>query len=300
MGWYDAFKGNTARVNMSGVTSDAGSGAKNFGDAFVDFGKSMRDVEGERAKQELLSSKTALAENELAEIEATKKQNTLDDAFKKDFNTTSDIAYQKSLLEFEKPDGDFDSNVSSDAFKYAQSKIVADEKVAQGKFNDEAIESSVVGDYADMNSFVADNDVLVKNADGATMAKIDKYFSDKNNALAKLNAKEKDIKHATALLKAQGKNGGGDKLNKDLIDLQNSIAKEYGTYNKATGLYVIDKKNKDEASFALEYGTNLLNNGSKSLAKIRSNTKLKYKEYIDKKEKDKAEKSKPSWKNYQN
>ncbi len=65
-------------------------------------------------------------------------------------------------------------------------------------------------------------------------------------------------------------------------------------------MYVIDKKNKDEAEFALNHGMDSLIGGSKDLALIRKDRISKYKEYIDKKEKDKAEKSKPSWKNYQN
>lgn len=212
MGWYDAFKGDVARVNVAGMTSNAGSAAKNFGDAFKDISKSILEVDAQRKKEAVASAeiKKSAAQATLAktkntqanldnnEINRLREVKKLDDAFKKDFSTTNDVAYQKSLLEFEKPDGVFDSKVSNNAFEYANKKIAADELKAQVLFNDKAVERSATGGYADMKSFVASEPTLVKNADGVTMAKIDKYYSDKNNSL-------KDIKQATALAKMQAK-----------------------------------------------------------------------------------------------
>ena len=213
MGWYDAFKGHPERVNTLAITSNDGSAAKHFGDAFKEIGASIQDADTQRAKENLLNSQAAYQTKKdeqlthsMEQTQQQEQQKKIDDAFKKDFNFNSgDTDYQKQLLEFEKPDGTFDSDVSNSALEYANNKIAHDEKVAQTKFNDEALEQSVTGGYKDMAAFTKANPTLVKNADGTTMSKIDKYFKDKDTSLAALKAKEKDIKHATALEKMQAK-----------------------------------------------------------------------------------------------
>lgn len=207
MGWYDAFKSNVKPQAHSAITTDAGSAAKNFGDAFVDIGKSMREVQNERKKDELTNAdieaahaRTALSTTQNTQAgldnEYTNSQRDIskfDDAFKKDFTATNDIDYQKSLLEFEKDDGVFESNVSNSAFEYAKAKIVADEKEAQKLFNDEAVKLSVTGGYKDYKSFQTANTDVVKNSDATTTKAIEKYFSEKDTKI-------KDIKVQQTLL----------------------------------------------------------------------------------------------------
>jgi len=52
MGWYDAFRGDTARVNMNGITG--GNAAKNFGDAFSNIGQTLIASDAQSAKNKLL------------------------------------------------------------------------------------------------------------------------------------------------------------------------------------------------------------------------------------------------------
>lgn len=50
----------------------------------------------------------------------------------------------------------------------------------QGKFNDEAIETSVSGGYKNMAEYTKANPELVKNADGITMSKIEAFYANKD------------------------------------------------------------------------------------------------------------------------
>lgn len=234
MGWYDAFNSaSTAGAVLNATTSNSGSAAKNFGDAFSDIGKSMREVDAERKKEEVADSTIksndaqtvarttkntqAILDNEqtnkdYVEQNARTEQKKIDDAFKRDFNTTTDVDYQKSLIDFEKPDGEFDSNVSSDAFAYAQKKIDSDELKAQKLFNDEAVKVSVDGGYKDFKSFREDsnNSELIKNSDGATMKSIEKWFTDKDTTSKDIKTQQKLLNKDKQILALAGskKNAG--------------------------------------------------------------------------------------------
>jgi len=213
MGWYDAFKGHPERVNTMAITSNSGSAAKNFGDAFKDIGKSMQAADAQRSKDALFDAQAKFQTTKDKQLNQTlqtqtdtTEQKKIDDAFKKDFNFNSgDTEYQKQLLEFEKPDGVFDSDVSNSALEYANNKIASDEKIAQQNFNDEAIKESSIGNYKDMDSFTKENPTLVKNADGTTMTKIENRFASKKAELAKLEAKNKEILNNKKLLSMQEK-----------------------------------------------------------------------------------------------
>ncbi|MDT8337568.1 MAG: hypothetical protein RQ763_00070 [Sulfurimonas sp.] len=306
MGWYDSFRGNAAGVNMSGVGSDAGLGAKAFGDAFVSIGKNMDDREKrdatinaqksqmaadearlktEAAKTELYGTQNIAALDTIDETKQTRETKKLDDAFSNSYRSV-DGAENLKLFKDNYRTGNGYGNISDDAVKAADTHF-------QGKFNDEAKNVAVGKEYKDFNTFAKENEQLIKMADGKTIMELDKYFTDKDTTAASLAAKEKDVKHATALYKAESANGG--KLNKDLLDLQNSIGKEYGEYDEVTGQFTIDPERKEEAAFALENGTSLLNNGVKDLASIRKQTKDAY---AKRKESD-APKTAKSWKDYE-
>ena len=195
MGWYDAYrKDNATAAVLNTITSDSGSGAKHFGDAFVDFSKSLMDSEDAKDKSKLVGLQTTNEQNKLDTFTDTKNQQQFDDAFSKSYLGYKNKAEYDEALQ----NGTLDvSNVSPTALKQ--------DAFAQGKFNDEAIEQSVIKPYKDMQEFVTTNPELVKNADGVTMSKIEKYFSGKDTTLATLSAKEKEIKNATALAKMQAK-----------------------------------------------------------------------------------------------
>lgn len=334
MGWYDSFKGNVAGVNLNGVGDDTGLAAKAFGDAFMNIGKNMNDREAQKKKDEIadktlestlktndaniasMNARSALygTQNEAAqktmesaeEAKATKK---LDDAFSGAYRSLEGAENLK-LFKDNYRTGNGYGTLSDDAVKQADTYF-------QSKFNDEAKNVAVSKGYKDFATFAKENEQLVKMADGATMAQLDKYFSDKDMSEAKLAAqenktanqiallnKEQEISNLTAAknkaeIKAeQEKNDGGKNFNKSLLDLQSSIAKEYGKYDEATGQYTIDEDKKEVAKFALDYGTDLLLTGDKNLASIRKKTQDAYTQKQKETEQE-AQKSKKSWKDYE-
>ncbi len=343
MGWYDAFKGNTSRIDLSSASNNTGSAFKNFGDAFSNIGKTVLDVDTAREETALNELRMQNEENKLTDWKDEKTQKRFDDAFTKNINNENDYELWKaSQKPIEAPDADGNLTAvapSATAIKereeYFKAKKLEDQKTIdeeflqsiyqnggmadkdamqafieqkkpsaaaiktardsyQTLFNSDALENAVAGGYKDFATYKAANETLVANADGATLKLIDDYFSGKDNALAKLEAKKKELDWQKKLNDAKGKEGA----NKDkyLLDLQNSIAKEYGKYDEATGTFVIDEDKKEQATFALNHGTELLNSGVKDLAQIRALTQKKYTELTDKKE---PLKNKKSWKNIQ-
>lgn len=75
MGWYDAFRGDTARVNM-GATS-GGSAVKNFGDAFASIGGTIIAADAQEGK------------NKLIEMQLQNEQLKMDDAANKRADTNT-------------------------------------------------------------------------------------------------------------------------------------------------------------------------------------------------------------------
>lgn len=326
MGWYDSFRGNTAAINMNGVGSDAGLGAKAFGDAFVSIGKNIDDakkteaalkvqesamradeakIKSEDAKTALYGTQNTAALDTLETAKTTKETKKLDDAFSNSYRSLEGAENLK-LFKDNYRTGDGYGNISDDAVKAADAHF-------QSKFNDEAKNVAVSKGYKDFTTFAKENEQLIKMADGATMAQLDKHFADKDMSAAKLTAQENSTKNQIAMLnkeqeisnltaaknkaeiKAEKEQSGGGKINKDLLDLQNSIGKEYGKYDEATGQFTIDDSRKEEASFALEHGTNLLLGGNKDLASIRKQTKNAY----TTKKTDVATPPAKSWKDYE-
>jgi len=297
MGWYDAFKkGDVASVNTAKATSDNGSAIKNLGDAFSNIGKSVIDVEDARDVSKLREKQMQKADSgiELDKYNLTSKQiddgfkledrgqKVYDDAFEKDFMASK----SKDEWEQKKTDGKYNASAAS---------LEKEQKYFQEKFNDEAISTNVAGGYKNFKEFSDTNPELIKNADGITLSKIEKWYADKDTTGAALEAQKIALKHQQQLSKQEAKiaklnaKSGEDnqKLNKDLLDLQNSIAKEYGSYDKATGEYVINKDKKEEAQMSLDFGSELLNSGVKSLSQIRKMTKEKFEK--NKQEKESAD-----------
>ncbi|MCX6075995.1 MAG: hypothetical protein NTW78_03820 [Campylobacterales bacterium] len=199
MGWYDAFKGNTAAINMNSVTSDTGSAAKNFGDAFVSIGKDMRDANTQAKKDEL----TALQlQNEQFKLDTAKTSDTeakVDKSFLKDaysLDRTVPKEAQKNatdaLESFYNP-----TTTARDKLKDAWK---TQDDLAQVKFNDEATKTAVNGSYKNMKEFEAANPALVKNADGLTMAKLDAHYDTKDTQASKLATAQSKMENASALL----------------------------------------------------------------------------------------------------
>lgn len=175
-----------------------------------------------------------------AEFQAGQDKKYLGDAWTLDATASKEARQNATdaLGEFYKPD------IS------AQDKVVEHFKVldniAQTKFNDEAIEQSVSGGYKSMKDFTAAHPELVKNADGATMSKIDTYFAGKDTTARDLADKLKDIKTATTIQNLQGNlteaqiraakssSGGadGEKDTKIVDAINKTITAKYGKVDK--------------------------------------------------------------------
>ena len=204
MGWYDAFRGNTARVNLSQMGDDTGSAAKNFGDAFDKIGARMYDTEVDREKEELRElqkQNTQLAIDKTQDEMQTKK---FDDAFStgyQSFENKDEWDQFKSVATTTK-DGQI-----LPLYEPSSEAVKQENQFFQTKFNDEAVSESVKGGYDGFDAYKQANPSLIQNADGATLGKIEQYFASKNNKAAEIDAKTKDLKHQERIndlkLKAQ-------------------------------------------------------------------------------------------------
>jgi hypothetical protein len=187
--FYDAYKGNVGGVDVRLNTT--GSAGKSFGDAFAAFGRTLRGVEAERAKQERYGLETQVLQESLADTQAKREQEQIDKALMNAFGEyQTPEAYKASVggLELASPE------VREKMDTYYQSR-----------FNDEAVRTSVAGGYESFDAFKDANPDLVQNADGKTMTSIEKYFADKDKTMAALKAQEKETKHAKELLAMQAK-----------------------------------------------------------------------------------------------
>lgn len=270
MGWYDAFRGDTARVNMSAMTDNTGSAAKSFGDAFKDIGKSMLDVEDARDVSALRKKQADQVDASMlkdAFMLETKKQDQekklIDDSLK------SSVDNYKTKDEYDKKVGGLDY-ASPETKDYIKNHY-------QTKFNDEAVTTSVSGNYDSFNAFKEAEPTLVQNADGKTLAQIEKWYADKDTTAAEIAAKTKELKHQEALSKKEARiaklNATKDdiKLNKDYIDVQRSINMDYGTLDENTGLVTIQKDKADIAAFEAKNARKQLLAGIRDVALIREN-----------------------------
>jgi len=317
MGWYDAYKPtHVNRVNVLPMTSSSGSAAKNFGDAFTKIGDSMLKVDKARSNEALIGAQTKLQNTKqkvqdfnLASLNDTKTQKSIDDAFSSDYTRyrTKD-AFETHLKEDNI--GGFDL-ASAPAKKEALDYFKKQDDLAQSKFNDTAIESSVTGGYKDMKTFVEKNPELVKNADGVTMAKIDKYFSSKDTTAAKLQSQKEKADTARKLLAMQAKlnkdkkTGGGFKYDASVdskiaaqvktamgmdapnFNFDDSVKKEY--QDTVSGAAKISKKYNLEPSLAIHVYEN------PDLYEFTNDNKI----ILKKQKQEVQDKPKQSWKDYQ-
>lgn len=186
----------------------------------------------------------ALQETEI-KAKANDFQNTQNKQYLGDAWTLDPMASKEArqnatdtLGEFYKPDTTAQDKVT-ERFKGL-------DNIAQTKFNDEAIETSVSKGYKNMKEFTDANPELVKNADGITMAKIDTYFSGKDTTARDLADKLKEIKTATTIQNLQGnlteaqiraaKNSGsgadGEKDTKIVDAINKTITAKFGKVDK--------------------------------------------------------------------
>jgi hypothetical protein len=189
MPFYDAYKGNVAGVDVR--LDPSGSAAKSFGDAFANYGRSLREEQASRTRQERVNAATQTLADELKDKQAAKEQQTIDDSLTAafgDYATPKDYRQNVGGLELASPE--------------VKQKLDAH---FQNKFNDEAVKVSVTGGYDDFKGFTSANPELVQNADGTTMAKIEQYFAGKDKRVATAKAAEEDAKHQKELLKMQEK-----------------------------------------------------------------------------------------------
>ncbi|MGB3988536.1 MAG: hypothetical protein WBK67_02465 [Minisyncoccales bacterium] len=307
MGWYDSFRGNVAGVNMSGVGSDAGLGAKAFGDAFVTIGKSMTDatkdaallktqeaalradeakVKSEEAKTALYGTQNTAALDAIETTKADKETKKLDDAFSTSYRGIEGAENIK-LFKDNYPTGNGYGTLSSKAVQEADAYF-------QSKFNDEAKNKAVSGGYKDFATFAKENEQLVKMADGTTMAQLDKHFGDKDMSEAKMAAQEAKTQNAIAMLeiKREMNNINAEKnkaeienkkpkFNDDYKKVLDNIGSDKGKWNPLTDQYDIPQEKIDEVAFAKEYSRALLLAGETDLAKISKLTDDAYAQKLE-------------------
>lgn len=280
MGWYDSFRGNVAGVNMSGVGSDEGLGAKAFGDAFVTIGKSMTDAkkdeqllntqnaaidaskantESEKAKTALYTTQNTTAINANTTAKEDKDTKKLDDAFSTSYRGIEGAENLK-LFKDNYQEGNGYGNISSKAVQEADAYF-------QSKFNDEAKNKAVSGGYKDFASFAKENEQLVKMADGATMAQLDKHFGDKDMSEAKLAAQEAKTQNASAMLEIK-REMNNINAEKNKAQLENHTKPKAIEFNK----FIRDK----EATQFDKHGDRILTEDNKQVIDYKATQGLKY------------------------
>ena len=165
MGWYDAFKGDTARVNLSGMGSNAGTAAKGFGDAFKDIGKSIYNREIDNEKSELL------------DLQKQNEQNKLD-AF------TSNQEQKKNSSEYLSTA--FDSYSMDDFNQIANSKTKDGKNYLTGTFEDKQEVKKIFNNKKNLAQQEIDKkfDLSVALLDGAENKQL---FKDKINRNTKVS-----------------------------------------------------------------------------------------------------------------
>jgi len=173
MGWYDAFSGDVARVNTSRVTTDTGSGASAFGDAFASFGKSLYSKEIDKEKSAVLDLQK---QNEQNKLDTFNTQQTADKNSKEYLSTASD---NNSLEEFNQ----IANSTTKDGKKYLTGSFEDKQKVVQ-MFKDREKEKQIISDNADNWVQKEDNNDYIADAWGATSRKEFK----KNNILDDTNS----------------------------------------------------------------------------------------------------------------
>ncbi len=297
MGWYDAFKGNVASVKMDDVTSTQGSASKNLGDAFFTIGKIMTDDKNQVKKDELMDLQKKEADMNIDESLLSIKKTETDMGYTVDDRK---IASEEKIKKAEQDKyraefGDFEDKEAFDFFYGDEAdfnvKNEAD-KYYQGKKDDAASGMAYSGAWKNMDDFRNNNPHAFDGVSPAEIAKIDAFFGAKDKTKAEIQAEQQKLENERKLLLWQSKlnkakqeaydakNSSGEekpkKLNDDLLDVLSWQEKEYGTYNKATGEYVINKENKEEAKFALDIATQELNSGNSSLSDIRKIVKQKW------------------------
>jgi len=173
MGWYDAFSGDVARVNTSRVTTDTGSGASAFGDAFASFGKSLYSKEIDKEKSAVLDLQK---QNEQNKLDTFNTQQTADKNSKEYLSTASD---NNSLEEFNQ----IANSTTKDGKKYLTGSFEDKQKVVQ-MFKDREKEKQIISDNADNWVQKEDNNDYIADAWGATSRK----EFEKNNILDDTNS----------------------------------------------------------------------------------------------------------------
>jgi len=251
MGWYDAFKGDTARVNLqNAVTSDSGSAAKNFGDAFAKIGKSMYDADVQDNKDSLINLETQNQQNKLDTAQEAQTQKKFDDAFAKDYQSFDDKKEWDATKDIATTTKDGKIvplySPSADAVKKEKQyfKTIA---------NDTGYTNAVtagVGDKDGMSfeDWRANN----PNASAAVVAKVQKLIEDKDNTKASIENATKNLKHENEIVKLNAKLAKSE-AKKDNFKKPSSISAQKTASTMVDSLYM---KKDENGNLAFKEGVN--------------------------------------------
>ncbi len=210
MGWYDAYKGNTARVNVN--LNKRGDLVNAFGSAFSDFGKAITEDERyqDSKKQTALSNKLTNLQIDNAQTKATNLATTTAQAKVDDDYLTG--AYSRPNQQSFDANRDKTLKPSATAKKQANTYFTGKDKElqeadkwVQKEVNDDLTKAFRVGDYKNFKELKKANPELVDYADGNTVASIQKSFVDTSREIEKLDIAKEKLSNQSKLLKKDAK-----------------------------------------------------------------------------------------------
>ena len=247
MGWYDAFKGDTARIDMSKATSDTGSAFKNLGDAFGTIGKTMNESEIQKKKDKFLE-----AQSKNMDLSNTFYENSMADRLGAEQNRNrkgqEDVKLAQGLNPYKIKDAYTNTNINEINLDIAQK--TKDSQIKNGNLAPVLTQTKIDDAYVntDMNRLNLDTaqktqEAKIKNANLApelTQRKID-ATTKKTFDPIKFNKFVRD-KEATAFDKY------GERIitedNKKIIDYKATQGLKYGAMgyneNEALDLATLD------------------------------------------------------------
>lgn len=199
MGWYDAYRGDTARVNTNLDTK--GDVGVAIGDAFTNFGKAVNEDATRKQESELKTLQIDNAKEDSAQKKKERAQADIDNAYladayknstKKTFDENRDTSITPSATAVNLANTHFD--------KELERLKTADDK-AQVKYNSSLTKAYASGEYKSFKELRDANPELVDFADGATVAGIKKAYDDNSKEILKLKQEQTNLEHQSSILK---------------------------------------------------------------------------------------------------
>jgi len=297
MGWYDAYKGNSSRVDVN--LNKNGDLVNAFSGAFTDFGKAL--VEDERYQD---SKATTELNNKLTNLQISNAQTKADNLGEVAEQKKIDDAYLSSA--YSRPNvQSFDANrdkslkPSPEAIKSAEShfdkktKELEDaDKWVQKEFNSDLSKAYATGGYKSFEELKKSNPELIDFADGSTVASIKKAFDDTSTEVSALEQAKKNLINQAKLLKKD----------KEIIKLQKEKTNKGFKYSETAGAKItslvksalgMDNELVDFTDAKQQEFNSMVTEISTLSKELSLEPNLAYKAYLMKRDKEKVENDDP-------